>query len=219
MPSTNNPTATAPDYTITTGFSGTPNILPALTANGYVEEAYRMFACTDYASWLYPVKLGSTSMWERWNSYELAFQQGGESSMNSFNHFALGSVGSWLYEYHLGITTDSGRGYKEFALQPLPGGAYTSAEGTVHSNYGPIRSAWSADKGAITAYECSVPANTSATLYLPVEMASVEGFENSEWIAFEGMTTRNGKQVAVFKLSSGNHSFKLNDTKWSAKTK
>lgn len=219
MPATNNPTATAPDYTITTGFSGTPNILPALTANGYVEEAYRMFACTDYASWLYPVKLGSTSMWERWNSYELAFQQGGESSMNSFNHFALGSVGSWLYEYHLGITTDSGRGYKEFALQPLPGGSYTSAEGTFHSNYGPIRSAWSADNGAITSYECSVPANTSAKLYLPVEKASVEGFEGSEWIAFEGMATRNGTEVAVFKLASGNHSFKLNGAKWSAKTK
>lgn len=214
-----NPTAESLPYTITTGFSGTPNILPALTANGYVEEAYRMFACTDYASWLYPVKLGSTSMWERWNSYELAFQQGGESSMNSFNHFALGSVGSWLYEYHLGITTESGRGYKEFILQPLPGGSYSSADGTYHSNYGDIRSAWKADKGALLAYECSVPANTTATLYLPVDEASVEGFADVEGVQFKGMSSRNGREVAVFALTSGEFSFAKSGQKWSVKVK
>lgn len=219
MPAQSNPTATSPDYTITTGFSGTPNILPALTANGYAEQAYSMFACTDYASWLYPVKLGSTSMWERWNSYELAFQQGGESSMNSFNHFALGSVGSWLYEYHLGITTDSGRGYKEFTLQPLPGGTYSSADGTYHSNYGPIRSAWRADKGSIKSYECSVPANTTATLYLPVGKAAVEGFSSSDSVEFKGMGERNGREVAIFHLTSGQHTFTLQGEKWSAKTK
>lgn len=218
-PPQSNPTAQSLPYTITTGFSGTPNILPALTANGYIEEAYRMFACTDYASWLYPVKLGSTSMWERWNSYELAFQQGGESSMNSFNHFALGSVGSWLYEYHLGITTESGRGYKEFILQPLPGGTYSSADGTYHSNYGSIRSAWKADKGSLLSYECSVPANTSATLYLPVEEASVEGFADAKGVQLKGMSSRNGREVAVFALTSGNFSFTKSGQKWTVKVK
>ena len=60
-------------YTITTGFSGTPNILPALTRGGYTEEAFKMFTCTDFASWLYPVTKGATSIWERWNSYDNAF--------------------------------------------------------------------------------------------------------------------------------------------------
>ena len=212
-----NPTATSPAYTITTGFSGTPNILPALTANGYVEEAYRMLACTDYASWLYPVKLGSTSMWERWNSYELAFQQGGESSMNSFNHFALGSVGSWLWEYHLGITSDSGRGYKSFTLQPLPGGTYSSAEGTYHSSYGAIHSGWTASAGRLTSYSCTVPANTSATLYLPVEASSMEGFAAAEGVEFEGMTKRNGREVARLKLLAGEYKFTLSGDKWAVK--
>ena len=216
-PAQSNPTASSPAYTITTGFSGTPNILPALTANGYVEEAYRMLACTDYASWLYPVKLGSTSMWERWNSYELAFQQGGESSMNSFNHFALGSVGSWLWEYHLGITSDSGRGYKEFTLQPLPGGTYSSAEGTYHSSYGAIRSAWTASAGSLTSYSCTVPANTSATLYLPVEASSMEGFAAAEGVVFEGMTKRNGREVARLKLLAGEYKFTLSGDKWAVK--
>ena len=95
---------TYPAYSITTGFSGTPNILPALSRAGNVEEAFRMISCTDYASWLYPVTMGATTTWERWNSYEQAFEAG-SSSMNSFNHFALGAVGEWMYEFQLGITT------------------------------------------------------------------------------------------------------------------
>lgn len=203
-----NPTAGSLPYTITTGFSATPNILPALTRNGYVEEAYKMLTATDYASWLYPVKLGSTSMWERWNSYELAFKSEGESSMNSFNHFALGSVGAWLWEYHLGITTESGKGYKEFVLQPMAGGNYTSADGTYQSAYGAIRSAWKADAGQIYHYECSVPANTSATLYLPVDEAAAAA-NTPKGATFVGMTTRHNKTVAEFNLPSGEYEFDL----------
>lgn len=88
-------------WTITTGFSGTPNILPALTRGGYAEEAYKMFSCTECPSWLYPVTLGATSMWERWNSLDTAFSVPNQNSMNSFNHFALGAVGQWMYEYQL----------------------------------------------------------------------------------------------------------------------
>jgi len=60
-----------------------------------------MFTSDEYASWLYPLRMGATTLWERWNSYELAFERGGNSSMNSFNHFALGAVGQWMYEYQL----------------------------------------------------------------------------------------------------------------------
>ncbi|MDL2278225.1 glycoside hydrolase family 78 protein [Parabacteroides sp. OttesenSCG-928-G07] len=213
-----NPTQNALDNTITTGFSGTPNILPALTRTGNIETAYNMLSCTDYASWLYPVKLGSTSMWERWNSYELAFQMNGESSMNSFNHFALGSVGSWIHEYHLGITTD-GSGYQNFVLQPQPGGSYTKASGTFESNYGPINSSWTADKGKMTSYDFTIPANTTATVYLPIEESAVNGFTNSQGVVFEGMDSRNKVKVARFKAEAGSYRMSIENGTWKVAVK
>ena len=201
-------------WTITTGFSGTPNILPALSRSGYVEEAFRMISCTDFASWLYPVTEGATSIWERWNSYDNAFASPSSNSMNSFNHFALGAVGQWMYEFQLGITTDHGRGeagYKHFVLQPTAAWTFTSLEGSYESNYGTIRSAWTAEKGRMTSYDCTVPANTEATLYLPVG-DSVTSCGTCEGAAFLGFTTRNGRRTASYALSSGSYSFTLGET-------
>ena len=198
-------------WTITTGFSGTPNILPALTRGGYAEEAYRMISCSDYPSWLYPVTKGATSIWERWNSYDKAFDNSGYNGMNSFNHFALGAVGYWMYEYQLGITTDhhnGAAGYKDFVLQPIAGGDYTSLEGSYTSNYGTIESAWTADKGKMTSYRCTVPANTKATLYLPVGDDVLEA-EDRDGAVFKGFVPRNGLRTACFEITSGKHVFTI----------
>ncbi|MDO5422354.1 MAG: family 78 glycoside hydrolase catalytic domain [Eubacteriales bacterium] len=203
-----------PAYSITTGFSGTPNLLPALTRNGQAETAYRMIACTEYASWLYPVTLGATTSWERWNSYELAFQDGGNSAMNSFNHFALGSVGSWMYEFQLGITTDheAGKaGYQSFVLQPQAGSNYRALEGSYTSNYGVIESAWTAEEGVMTSYCATVPANTEAVLYLPVE-EGVSEFGETEGAVYAGQETRNGILTAKYLLSSGKFRFEISKT-------
>ncbi len=202
-------------WTITTGFSGTPNILPALTRGGYVEEAFKMITCTDFASWLYPVTEGATSVWERWNSYDNAFSDPSSNSMNSFNHFALGAVGQWMYEFQLGITTDHGKGvpggYQHFVLQPNAGGIYTSLEGSYESNYGSIKSAWKADKGRMTSYRATVPANTTATVYLPVA-DSVKDGSACEGAAFKGFTTRNGQRVACYEVVSGSYEFTIGNT-------
>ena len=196
-----------PAYTITTGFSGTPNILPALSRAGRTEEAFRMFTCTDFTSWLYPVKMGATSVWERWNGYEVAFGSNNQNSMNSFNHFALGAVGQWMYEYQLGITAQGG--YKHFTLQPSAGGSYTSLSGSYHSNYGEIVSSWKADgKGLMTAYEATVPANTTATLYLPVN-GSVNNFGTAEGVRYVGKVQHNGIETAQYELQSGTFSFNI----------
>lgn len=202
-------------YTITTGFSGTPNILPALSRGGYADEAYKMISCTDFASWLYPVTKGATSVWERWNSYDNAFSDPSSNSMNSFNHFALGAVGQWMFEFQLGITTDHGEGkagYGDFVLQPSAGGNYTSLEGCYESNYGTICSSWTADgKGTMTSYKATVPANTCATLYLPVS-ASVASCSGCEGASFEGFETRNGLRCARYRLLSGSYSFTIGKT-------
>jgi len=209
---------TFPPYTITTGFSGTPNILPALSRAGKVSEAYNMFTCTDFTSWLYPVTKGATSIWERWNGYEAAFTAKNQNSMNSFNHFALGAVGQWMYEFQLGITNDhvnGAAGYKHFILQPSAGDKYTSLKGSFASNYGVIHSNWTADGfGNMTSFSAVVPANTTATLYLPV----VEGltkFRSVKGARFIKKTTVNNIAVAQYELSSGSHSFTVtaNDVK------
>jgi len=199
-----------PAFTITTGFSGTPNILPALSSGGHSAEAYRMFTCTEFTSWLYPVIKGATSVWERWNGYEAAFGKNNQNSMNSFNHFALGAVGQWMYEYQLGITTDhaqGGAGYKHFVLQPSAGGNYTSLSGSYASHYGVISSHWTADgKGNMVSYRAVVPANTAATLYLPIGTDSRK-FNSTKGIAFVKKTIRNHREVAQYELSSGSFQF------------
>lgn len=197
-------------WTITTGFSGTPNILPALSRNGFSSEAYAMFSCTELPSWLHPVTMGATSMWERWNSYEKAFAEKSSNSMNSFNHFALGSVGQWMYEYQLGITNEhcaGEAGYGHFVLQPLCGGCFTSLSGSYESAWGRIGSAWTSDGvGTMTSFTATVPANTSATLYLPVS-ESVIDFGFNEGASFRGTIVRNGLLTAIYELPSGTWKF------------
>lgn len=195
-------------YTITTGFNATPNILPALTRNGEIETAYRLFSSDEYTSWLYPVTLGATTMWELWNSYERGLGQGGQSSMNSQNHFALGASQSWMYEYQLGITSDGDKGYREFVLQPVPGGDFTSLAGSVESSYGVIESAWEATDGTVTSYAATVPANTTATLYLPTG-AAVREFVEVPGVSFEGMAERNGLTTAKFAVAAGGFEFEV----------
>ena len=197
-------------YTITTGFSGTPNILPALSRNGYVEEAFRMISSTAYASWLYPVSKGATSIWERWNSLDTAFSEPNQNSMNSFNHFALGAVGQWMFEYQLGIASPYGEGeagYRHFILQPACGGDFTALEGSYESQYGRIESAWTAVKGRMTGYRCTVPANTTATLYLPVE-GRLQASETAGAV-FQGFKERLGRTCACYQLVSGSWTFTL----------
>ena len=199
-----------PAFSITTGFSGTPNILPALSRAGRKDEAFRMFTCTDLTSWLYPVTKGATSIWERWNGYEAAFGKNNQNSMNSFNHFALGAVGQWMFEYQLGITCDymNGKaGYKHFILQPSAGADYLSLSGSYDSNYGKISSSWTADgKGKITAYKAIVPANTTATLYLPVS-EDISQFDSSSGAKFIQKTSHFSVMVAEYELTSGTFEF------------
>jgi alpha-L-rhamnosidase len=202
-------------YTITTGFNATPNILPALTKTGQVDTAYKLFSNDELTSWLYPVTLGATSMWELWNSYERGFAPGGNSEMNSQNHFALGASQQWMYEYQLGITSDGAKGYQDFVLQPVAGGEFTSLKGSYASSYGVIDSSWKAEGGKITSYATTVPSNTTATLYLPVD-AEVTEFENVPGVSFEGMAERNGLTTAKFKVGAGGYEFEVDDATVSA---
>ena len=197
-----------PAYSITTGFVGTNSVLNALTDNGEVETAYSMFECTDYASWLYPVVQGATSIWERWNSFTIEDGFAGNNGMNSANHYSLGACGSWMMDTQVGIERGDEPGFKHFVLQPTPGGSYTSLTGSYDSVYGVIESAWTADAGALTSYDCVIPANTTATIYLPVE---AEVGELPAGLTCVGAVEHNGRTATQFEAVSGAYSFVIAD--------
>jgi alpha-L-rhamnosidase len=152
-----------------TGFVGTPLLCPVLTRFGAHDLACRILRHEDYPSWLLPVKNGATTMWERWNSWT---SDGGfgPAGMNSFNHYAFGAVGDWLYRCVAGLDP-SGPGWRELRFQPRPGGGLTRASAWHDTPYGRAESGWTLARGKAV---CSflVPANTTATAILPASAAS-----------------------------------------------
>ena len=196
------------DYKITSGFSGTPNLVPVLTKYGYIDEAYKLFEQTEYASWLYPVLNGATSVWERWNSYTVEGGFNGNNSMNSFDHFSLGAISEWMMEYQLGISQDT-PGYQKFVLQPVVGGDFAYANGGIKSPYGEIKSGWKAENGVMTEYGMTVPANTSAELYLPISQEQAEKIELPDGVSFTGMETRNALDCAKFSVVAGTYTLEI----------
>lgn len=149
---------------LTTGFLGTPYLCDVLTRFGYAEVAYALLTQETYPSWLYPVKMGATTIWERWDGIrpDSTFQTPG---MNSFNHYAYGAIGDWLYRTVAGIR-EAAPGYKKILIAPLPGGHLTSASATLRSPYGVIRSTWKIANGTFR-LEVDIPANTTAEVLLP----------------------------------------------------
>ena len=134
-----------------------------LSKGGYSEAAQKTITQTAFPSWLYPVTQGATTIWERWNSFTRENGFGGNNSMNSFNHYSLGSVLSWLYENTLGIQRDEEHpGYKHFTLKPEMG-TFEFAEGGIDTPYGRIESAWKKTEEGYF-YTCRIPENTTATL-------------------------------------------------------
>ena len=153
------------NYTIQSGFFGTGPINPMLSKGGYPEAAQKTITQTTFPSWLYPVTQGATTIWERWNSFTRENGFGGNNSMNSFNHYSLGSVLSWLYENTLGIQRDEeDPGYKHFTLKPEMG-TFEFAEGGIDTPYGRIESAWKKTDAGYS-YTCHIPENTTATIVL-----------------------------------------------------
>ena len=151
---------------ITTGFVGTPLICHALSDWGYWEEAFALLHRKEYPSWLYPITRGATTIWERWDGIRAdgSFQNAG---MNSFNHYAYGAIGEWLYRKVVGIEIDPRKpGYKHILFKPHSGGGLTSARAETRSLYGSVACGWEIKAGRMH-LSLTVPANTTATALLP----------------------------------------------------
>lgn len=149
---------------LTTGFVGTPLLLPVLTRFGRTDLAYKILLQEDYPSWLYTVHNGATTMWERWNSYtkEHGF---GDVGMNSFNHYAYGAVGEWMYAVIGGIRPMA-PGYRRILFAPEPGGGLTSAEVSLETPRGRAACRWHR-RGRMLRGEVTVPPGAAAELRVP----------------------------------------------------
>ncbi|MGA2052365.1 MAG: alpha-L-rhamnosidase C-terminal domain-containing protein, partial [Opitutales bacterium] len=149
-----------------TGFLGTPYIATALDATGHGDLAYDLLFQETYPSWFYSINLGATTLWERWNSYS-GDKGFGDASMNSFNHYAYGAIGQWMYERVAGLAPDPEHpGYKHFFIRPLIGQQLDSASATLETPYGNASSAWVKQEGKVV-MDVVVPPNTTATIEFP----------------------------------------------------
>lgn len=142
------------------GFLSVEHILEVFSKNGRWQRAYRLLYQDKMPSWLYEVKMGATSIWEAWD----AVKPDGKTGDFSYNHYAFGCVGDWMYRNLLGIQNGS-VGYKEIVIAPKPDDSLTYAKGRYHSVYGEIRVAW--EQKELFVLETEIPANTAAIVQMP----------------------------------------------------
>lgn len=165
---------------LTTGFLGTPALTRTLSDNGYLDAAYKLLLNEQYPSWLYPVKHGATTIWERWDGQKPdgSFQDAG---MNSFNHYAYGAVGDWMYRTVAGLDADQAvPAFRHLLIHPQPGGGFTAARATLMTPYGEAASGWSV-AGDSVHVTVRVPANARATVRLPGGAVKDVGSGDYEW--------------------------------------
>lgn len=181
----------------TTGYLGTPHLLPALTDVGRVELAYELIRSEDLPSWGYQVRHGATTIWERWDGWteERGFH---EQWMNSFNHVTLGAVGQWLHETVGGIAPDpEAPGFRHIRIAPRPGGGLTSASASLETVRGRVAVGWERD-GDRWELEVTVPAVSAATVSLPAASAP---------LAVPDRATQPTDTEHLFQVPGGTHRF------------
>jgi alpha-L-rhamnosidase len=188
---------------LATGFIGTPRLLPALHLAGRDDLAYTLLLQKTYPSWLYQVLLGATTMWERWDGWTPGggFQTIG---MNSFNHYAFGAVGEFLYGTVGGISPVS-PGYQTLRLQPVPGTGLAWANTSFNSVRGLITTAWT-NTGSVFNLDTLVPPNTTAQIFVPTTNAAAitesgGPATNAPGVTYVGLSNN----FAVFTVGSGHY--------------
>jgi alpha-L-rhamnosidase len=176
------------DNHLTTGFLGTPYLCQVLSRFGYDTVAYKLLLQETYPSWLYPVKMGATTIWERWDGQkpDSSFQTPG---MNSFNHYAYGAIGDWMYRNITGMDIDEeGAGYKKIIIRPHPGGQLSYASADLETGYGKLGSHWKIKDGKFY-LDVEIPVNTVADIFIPASSA--------ESILENGKSLADSKEIKV----------------------
>ena len=147
---------------LNTGFVGTPYLLEELTRTGHQKVAYNVLLNTGMPSWGYVIDHGATTTWERWNGDQMI----GDPQMNSYNHYAYGAVGDWIYRYAAGVDASPlDAGFRTVVLHPVFDARLSPLEFTYTSSYGEIKSSWTV-KGSTAEWSVTLPANTTGRLEL-----------------------------------------------------
>jgi len=192
---------------LTTGFLGTPYLCHVLSRFGYTDLAYTLLLQKTYPSWLYPVTMGATTIWERWDGLkpDSTFQTPG---MNSFNHYAYGAIGDWMYRVMAGLDTyEDGVGYKHSMIKPHIGGGFTSVAASLETYYGTLSCAWQV-KGSDLTMDIEIPANTTATVFVPAD-DEADILEGGKTLSLVKDIQVTGKETGyvVLKVGSGKYYF------------
>ncbi|MES2374188.1 MAG: family 78 glycoside hydrolase catalytic domain [Bacteroidota bacterium] len=191
---------------LTTGFLGTPYLCHVLTRFGFTDVAYTLLLQEKYPSWLYPVKMGATTIWERWDGIKPdgSFQV---PSMNSYNHYSYGAIGDWMYRVMVGLDTyEDGVGYKHIKIQPHIGGGFSNASASLQTYYGKLSSSWKIEADKVL-MDVEIPANTTATVFIPATNAA-DITENGGSLNAAGVRPGETKDgYIVVTLGSGQYHF------------
>jgi alpha-L-rhamnosidase len=191
------------DYRMSTGLVTTQMLMKELVRYGRADLAYRLLESERFPSWIYAVNQGATTLWERWDAY-VKGRGIHPSGMNSFDHYALGSVGEWIFSYVLGINYDiNSPGYEHFTIHPRLGGKLTWAKGSYNSIRGEIASSWKIEENRFT-LTVKIPANTTATIILPTNNTKNISSGNGKF-----KYVSNGNETSV-KAGSGEYTFTVN---------
>jgi alpha-L-rhamnosidase len=194
---------------LSTGFLGTPYLCHVLSDNGYTELAYDLLLQETYPSWLYPVKMGATTIWERWDGEKTdsTFQDPG---MNSFNHYAYGAIGDWMYRVSAGLELMA-PGYKQIVIAPHPTDKLSYSKASFESSYGTISSGWERKDGKVIV-KVSVPANTSARIILPAasqDMITEAGKPLSQNLYLKNIKASD--KMITMQAGSGDYIFEISE--------
>jgi alpha-L-rhamnosidase len=188
----------AHDWHLTTGFLGTPFLLFALSDHGHSDVAYRLLLTDTYPSWGYMLSKGATTWWERWNG------DTGDPSMNSYNHYAFGSVVAWVYQRVIGVdTSPNDPGFHEILISPRVDSRVAQAQGEYDSSYGKISTQWSGGPSGPFTLKVTIPANTTATVVVP-DIPNTTVTQNGKRLHF-----RVGSPHRDVRIGSGSYSFEV----------
>ncbi len=192
---------------LTTGFLGTPYLCHVLTRFGHTDIAYNLLLQKTYPSWLYPVTMGATTIWERWDGQkpDSTFQT---ADMNSFNHYAYGAIGDWMYRIMAGLDTyEDGVGYKHSRIKPHPGADFTEVSASLDTYYGKLANTWKLNGNQLS-MDVEVPVNTKCTVYIPGKDAGkiTEGGKPLSQIKEITVVGTEGDYV-VLNVGSGKYKF------------
>lgn len=192
---------------LSTGIQTTHRAMLELTRNGYADVGWQMLTNRTFPSWLYMIDNGATTIWERWDGYVKGrgFQDAG---MNSFNHWAFGAVGEWMWRHIAGLNPDDARpGWEHFTIAPLPGGGVTWARGEYNSIRGRILSDWKIEGDTLT-LRIEVPPNTTATVRLPTtDAGAVKESGGPAGQATGVRLLRAEEDAAIYGVASGQYVF------------